>query len=308
MPVTLKFSTPNIDGIDMFVVEEVETFLAIARSGSLAQAARIVHTSQSTVSYRLERLEKRLGRRLVLRARGAKGIGLTAAGERYRELAEQWERLVGEAARIREAPDAALAVGGADAISIYVFDSLVAELRARLPQLRLTLESGRSTALCDRVVAGHLDVAFVFYEPVHTDLRVRPLARYPMLAAVNSPSMDDAYRGAAGALPLSALSQSNEIYLPWGPDYDLWRERNLLREPVHTVTMVHTLLPLLRTPDCWTVAPSFMADDLRARTGCRVVPLRDGPPDRTIYWVEHKRRRADNATALRALEDLLARR
>ncbi|MDN3059048.1 LysR family transcriptional regulator [Streptomyces sp. SRF1] len=94
----------------MFVVEEVETFLAIARSGNFAQAARIVHTSQSTVSYRLERLEKRLGRRLVLRARGAKGIGLTAAGQRYRDLAEQWERLVSEAARIRETPHAVLAV------------------------------------------------------------------------------------------------------------------------------------------------------------------------------------------------------
>ncbi|MBW8091380.1 LysR family transcriptional regulator [Streptomyces hygroscopicus subsp. hygroscopicus] len=308
MPVTLTFSRLDIDGIDMFVVEEVETFLAIARSGSLAQAARIVHTSQSTVSYRLERLEKRLGRRLVLRARGAKGIGLTAAGQRYRDLAEQWERLVGEAARIRETPHAALAMGGADAISIYIFDSLVSKLRSRLPELRLTLETGRSRALCDRVVAGHLDVAFVFYEPVHTDLRVRPLARYPMLAAVNSPSVDDAYERAAEALPLSALAGAHEIYLPWGPDYDLWRERNLLREPAHSATMVHTLPPLLRTTDCWTVAPSFMAEDLRARTGCRVVPLRDGPPDRTIYWVEHKRRRAGDAAPLRALEDLLAQR
>jgi DNA-binding transcriptional LysR family regulator len=128
-----------------------------------------------------------------------------------------------------------------------------------------------------------------------------------MFAAVNSPSLDDEYGRNDGALPLSALSQANEIYLPWGPDYDLWRERNLLAEPAHSVAMVHTLPPLLRTPDCWTVAPSFMAEDLRARTGCRVLPLLDGPPERIIYWVERKRRRAANASALQALEDLLTR-
>ncbi|WP_103954567.1 LysR family transcriptional regulator [Nonomuraea solani] len=47
---------------------------------------RLVHTSQSTVGYRLDRLEKRLGQTLVLRARGTKGIGLTPAGRRYLDL------------------------------------------------------------------------------------------------------------------------------------------------------------------------------------------------------------------------------
>ncbi|MBO3682115.1 LysR family transcriptional regulator [Streptomyces sp. NEAU-YJ-81] len=282
-------------------MEETETFLAIARSGSLAQAARIVHISQSTVSYRLERLEKRLGRRLVHRARGAKSIELTAAGQRYRELAEQWELLVSKAARIREVPHASLAMGGTDAISIYLFDTLVGELSARLPQVRLTLETGRSGALCDRVVAGHLDVAFVFYKPVHTDLRVRTLAHYPMVAAVNDPEERAAAEHDAEPLPLTALSGLNEVYLPWGPDYDLWRERNLLREPAHSVTMVHALPPVLHIPGSWTVVPAFMADDLYARTGCRIVPLRDGPPDRTVYWAERKRRRAGNASALQEL-------
>ncbi|MBB5782430.1 LysR family transcriptional regulator substrate-binding protein [Nonomuraea jabiensis] len=52
----------------------------------------------------------------------------------------------------------------------------------RSPRLHLTLETGRGDELSDRVVSGHLDVAFVFYEPFHTDLRVRVLARYPMVA------------------------------------------------------------------------------------------------------------------------------
>ncbi|WP_326807680.1 LysR family transcriptional regulator [Streptomyces sp. NBC_01186] len=289
----------------MFVMEEVETFLAIARSGSLAQAARVVHVSQSTVSYRLDSLEKRLGQSLFLRARGSKSTTLTTAGRHYRDLAEQWERLVGEAARIREVRHSALALGGSDAISIYLFDALVGELVARLPQLRLTVETGRSGELCDRVVSGHLDVAFVFYEPVHTDLRVRTLARYPMVAAFNSPPSE---RKAAGTdddvTSLSALGGGNEVYLPWGPDYDMWRKQNMLRDPAHIVTTAHCLPPVMRTANSWTVVPAFMADQLRLKTGCHVAPLLDGPPERTVYCVERKQRKAANTAALYALDGL----
>ncbi|MEV0381065.1 LysR family transcriptional regulator [Nonomuraea sp. NPDC050643] len=283
----------------MFVIEEVETFLAIARSGSLTQAARIVHASQSTVSYRLDCLEKRLGQTLVLRARGTKGIGLTPAGRRYLDLAEQWEHLVGEAARIRSDRQAALSVGSSDAINIYLFDTLITRLLERSPRLHLTLETGRGGELCDRVVSGHLDVAFVFYEPFHTDLHVRVLARYPMVAVFRE--LDP-----GSAVSLTRLADGDEIYLPWGPDYDLWRERHLLGEPAHIVTRAHSLAPVLRAPGTWALVPAFMVADLVAKTGCRTAPVTEEPPERTVYWVERKRRRAANAAALQVMEEVLA--
>lgn len=303
MSVTSNLLTSNIDGSDdvrkMFVIEEVETFLAIARSGSLTQAARIVHASQSTVSYRLDCLEKRLGQTLVLRARGTKGIGLTLAGRRYLDLAEQWEHLVGEAARIRADQEAALAMGSSDAVNIYLLDPLVSELLHRSPRLHLTLETGRGDELSDRVVSGHLDVAFVFYEPFHTDLRVRVLARYPMVAVFR----EQAPGLGSGEITLDRLAGRDEIYLPWGPDYDLWRERHRLREPAHTVTRAHSLAPVLRAPGTWALVPSFMVADLTAKTGCRAGPLAENPPERTVYWVERHRRRAANTAALGVLED-----
>ncbi|MQA11597.1 MAG: LysR family transcriptional regulator [Pseudonocardiaceae bacterium] len=283
----------------MFVTEEVETFLAIARSGSLAQAARIVHAAQSTVSYRLSCLEKRLGQPLVLRARGANGVGLTAAGQHYRELAERWEHLVSEAARLRDDDHSTLAAGCADAISIHLFPSIVGPLLERQPRLRLTLETARSGELCERVVSGHLDVAFVFYEPVHADLRVRTLAEYPMVA------VSCAELGPSDSVSVAELSGGREIYLPWGPDYDLWRQRNMLREPVHTITKAHSLPPVLRGPGTWAVVPAFMAAELAAATGCRVMPMRDEPPARVVYWVERARHRAANTAALHELEQVL---
>ena len=283
----------------MFVMEEVETFLAIARSGSLAQAARLVHVSQSTVSYRLECLEKRVGHALVLRARGIRGAELTAAGLRYLDLAERWESLVNAAARLRDDRMAGLAVGSVDAINIYLFDPIIDGLAERLPELHLTVETGRGDELSDRVVAGHLDVAFVFYLPTHADLRVTALARYSMVAVLRDEPTSEVES-------VADLAGRPEIHLPWGPDYDLWREHNGLPEPAHTVTKAHSLPPVLRLPGSWALVPTFIADDLATKTGCHVVSLRNGPPPRSVYRVERKHRRASNSAALHALDDVLA--
>jgi LysR family transcriptional regulator, transcriptional activator of the cysJI operon len=283
----------------MFVVEEVETFLAIVRTGSLARAARAVHASQSTVSYRLDCLEKRLGQRLVLRARGVKGVELTDAGRRYLELAERWERLVSEAARIRGHHHPKLAIGTADAISIYLLDPLIARLCEELPDLDLTVETGRGGELSERVVAGRLDVAMVFYDSVHVDLRVRELARYPMVVVFP----DEAGAGATGdERHIGELVDGREIYLPWGPDFDEWRRRSTLPAPAHTVTKAHSLAAVLRTPGTWALVPTFMVGDLQARTGCAAAPVADGPPPRSVFWVERRQRRASNTTVLERLE------
>ena len=53
-------------------------FLAIARSGSLTGAAKIISVSQPTVPRRLEAIEGALGERLFNRTR--KGYELTASG------------------------------------------------------------------------------------------------------------------------------------------------------------------------------------------------------------------------------------
>ena len=220
----------------MFVVEEVETFLAIARSGSLAEAARVVHASQSTVSYRLESLENRLGQTLVRPVRGRKGAALTPAGLHYRELAERWERLVSEAARLRGDEHATLAIGSVDAVSIHLFDPLLSELLRRLPQLRLTLETGLGGELCDRVVSSHIEVAFV------------SMSRCTPTCACDCSPSTRCSPCTAGPAPRpcgSPTSQSgNEIYLPWGPRFEPGAAQRMLSEPTRTVAKARSLPPI----------------------------------------------------------------
>jgi len=62
---------------------EMEVFLAVARQGSLAQAAAELRLTPSAVSRTLARLEARLGVQLI--ARTTRALALTPEGETYRE-------------------------------------------------------------------------------------------------------------------------------------------------------------------------------------------------------------------------------
>ncbi|WP_061937026.1 LysR family transcriptional regulator [Aureimonas sp. AU22] len=73
-----------------FAWDDLQYFLAVARTGQLSSAARILRTNHVTVSRRLDRLEKDLGIRLF--ERSPRGYMLTALGERLVERAGAMER------------------------------------------------------------------------------------------------------------------------------------------------------------------------------------------------------------------------
>ena len=69
--------------------DELRSFLAVARQGSLQGAARALGVNHSTMFRRLNALEARLGVRLF--DRSARGYALTSAGEHMLASAERVE-------------------------------------------------------------------------------------------------------------------------------------------------------------------------------------------------------------------------
>ena len=72
--------------------DDFKYFLAVARSGSLTGAARVLKTSAATAGRRIMILETRLGARLF--DRGRTGYALTESGEALRTKAEEVEEAV----------------------------------------------------------------------------------------------------------------------------------------------------------------------------------------------------------------------
>ncbi|WP_350029226.1 LysR family transcriptional regulator [Caballeronia sp. AZ10_KS36] len=258
----------------MLFSEEINTFLAVVRSGSLLQAAEIVSTTQSTVSYRIQSLERRIGQPLLRRSRGARGISLTSAGERFLDIAERWKMLEVEAEQLQANQVRHLAVGSVDAVAINVLPPFVAALRDATPPVRLHMESSRYFQLANRVASGHLDVAFTLTPSDHVDLVATKIRDYAMLVV----------HASSGTVPLpealdmADLDPSREIHLPWSPQFDLWRVRRGLLRHVNWVEKAHMLAPMLRN-GAWAVVPSFLAKPLVKETGCTVHQIALDPPD-----------------------------
>lgn len=80
-----------------FTWDDLQFFLAVARSGQLSTAARQLRTNHATVSRRIDRLEEALSTKLF--ERNPRGYILTAVGERLVESARDIER---EAAKFRD--------------------------------------------------------------------------------------------------------------------------------------------------------------------------------------------------------------
>jgi DNA-binding transcriptional LysR family regulator len=73
-------------------------FLEVARSGSISKAARRLHTVQTNVSARMQKLEATLGSKLLTRT--ARGIDLTMAGEKLLPVARRLDSLLGDLGQV----------------------------------------------------------------------------------------------------------------------------------------------------------------------------------------------------------------
>ncbi|WP_157017895.1 LysR family transcriptional regulator [Mesorhizobium xinjiangense] len=73
-----------------FSWDDLQFFLAVARTGQLSAAARKLRTNHATVSRRIDRLENALATKLF--ERNPRGYLLTSAGEKLVERAEAMER------------------------------------------------------------------------------------------------------------------------------------------------------------------------------------------------------------------------
>ena len=137
---------------------------AIARHGSVTEAARELHYSQPSVSHHLSRLEAETGVKLVQRV--GRGIRLTPEG---RLLAHRAAEIVGrvDAATQELAAQVGLQAGRVRlAANASVLSTIVPAAAARLadtyPGIELSLVDGHPVEALEMLRHGEIDVAVVF--------------------------------------------------------------------------------------------------------------------------------------------------
>ena len=141
-------------------LDQLQTFLWIARLGGVRRAAEQMNLSQPAVSGRLAGLESALGVRLFDRTSGA--MHLTPAGHRLRVQAERVAFILDEIRAELTAPAALagpLRLGVAETVAQAWLPDFVARLARAHPGLTLEVTVDISNVLRDALLSGAVDLA-----------------------------------------------------------------------------------------------------------------------------------------------------
>lgn len=147
----------NIDNRIKF--RHLQCFLEVARQGSLARAAEVLAISQPAVSKTLKELEDVLQARLFERSK--QGVTPTAAGLAFLRYAGPSVQALREGVRsLRSGEHEAgqLRLGVLSTVESSLIPDVVRRLHERHPALVISVATGQSTDLLDKLRAGDLDL------------------------------------------------------------------------------------------------------------------------------------------------------
>ena len=161
----------------------LETLLAIARTGSVAAAARQRHITSSAVSQQVRRLEAHFGMKLLERA--GRGVRLSAAGETalpvVRELWSGAEAAFGQLAALAGGPTVTLRVAVSDYLGKGLLVPVLHELLDEQPPVRFEIVTTHSRAGVRLVASGDVDLAVVTGQEIPRGLEDRRLFDQPFM-------------------------------------------------------------------------------------------------------------------------------
>jgi DNA-binding transcriptional LysR family regulator len=128
--------------VDIPDLNDVRTFVAIGREGTLTAAARELGLPTSTVSRALTRLEKHLD--VLLVQRSPRGLVLTDFGKEYLQTCRRALRTLRDGSELleshRERPSGLIKVACPITMARSIFAPLLKEFLERYPELRVEIE------------------------------------------------------------------------------------------------------------------------------------------------------------------------
>ncbi|MGA0599487.1 LysR family transcriptional regulator [Caulobacter sp. KR2-114] len=154
---------------------DVRVFLAVAESGSLNAATRLLGMTQPTISRRMEDLEIRLGAQLFRRS--TRGVQLTEAGQTMRDLAAGMARIGGSIVREVAGSDknysGRVILAAPDGMASYVLMPALSDFQAANPEIDLVLDCGMYPG---SLTGGDVDLSLEFVELASADQATLPIA------------------------------------------------------------------------------------------------------------------------------------
>ena len=279
----------------------LETFLAVAMSRTLKDAASILNLSQSTVSYNLKSIEKLLGLDLISRKKGLKSIHLTPAGDMLLPLAMKWDEIIREIESVKSFTRYQLSIGCVESINHCLFPGFYPSLTERNVNIKVT--SNHSLDLYRMLEDRSLDVAFVVNQIPSNNLNISLFKREKM--KVLRSHLSDCET--SSTVNVADLDPAYEVYLNWSFAYQIWHDHIWpdSDEPhFQTDTVLHTDSFLAGDERYWIIVPDSVADFYKDR-GLKIQNISPEPPERICYKITHRKPNPSIVPALEIFDEAL---
>lgn len=158
-------------------LKQLEYFVRVAELGSFTRAAIELDVAQPALSRQVRLLEVELRQNLLVR--NGRGAVPTEAGklllEHGRGILYQVERAREDLGRLRGGLAGRVAVGLPSSIARALTVPLTRAFREQLPEARLAISEGLSSALLEGLVSGRLDIAVLYNAQPSRELDLTPL-------------------------------------------------------------------------------------------------------------------------------------
>ncbi len=157
----------------------VQSFLAVAETGSLSAAARALGLSQPTLGRKVREIEASLGTELF--QRHAKGLALTETGQVMLAPAQAMREAAGRLALVAAGEDRGLSgpvrITASVVVSHFLLPGLLARLRRAEPGIEIDLVASNSS---ENLLFREADIAVRMYRPGQLDVVTRHVADLKM--------------------------------------------------------------------------------------------------------------------------------
>jgi DNA-binding transcriptional LysR family regulator len=171
---------------DALNLDQLETFLVLARCGSFTRAGAELHLSQPAVSRHIQKLEKELGMTLLTRRRGR--VELSQAGERVRSYAEEvaggFDRLVADLGQQPSRLAGELRIVASTTPGEFLVPGFVSAFTASHPRVSPRIQIADSTEVVAQLRSRKADVGFSGAKLPGRDLVHRHIATDEIVLAV----------------------------------------------------------------------------------------------------------------------------
>jgi DNA-binding transcriptional LysR family regulator len=275
-------------------IAALQSFLAVAETGSFSRAAERVFLTQPAVSKRIASLESQLGTRLFDRI--GKRAQLTPAGtalyERARRVLRELDDVKRSIADLSGTIAGELRLATSHHIGLHRLPEPLKRFHAAYPQVRLDLRFMDSEQACNEVARGEIELAIVTLPPkLEAPLKADAIwddpldivvARHHPLAKVRAAQIKD-LAGYPAILP-GPGTYTREIILK---ALGAWRDKIEIGMATNYLEVLKMLTSIGLG---WSALPHTMIDD-----SLSVVQIRKMNIERRLGIVTHSARTLSNA-------------